>query len=218
MTSTKNYRKIGRTNTAWQRLEWQYQGLCYKKENAHMKKQKAPEIEMTIEQFFDKYYFRFIDYCKIRFSGAEIEGLVEDAFLSLWKHWEQLNSHAEFVLFVWTKKAIHLIAKAQYRKRAQEPLLVELDEQADAASGLQREEDGIIEQETYRQYIDQINERLSPSDRRLFDCYIIKEMSVRQTAQALSKSEKAVSVGLVRLRVRLRDRILPEILTNTSFP
>ena len=189
-----------------------------------MKKQKASALDMTFEQFFDKYYFWFVDYCKVRFSEGALEGTVEEAFLSLWKHWDQLNSHAEFVLFVWTRNAIQLISKAHYRKRGKEPLLVELDGQTDV-NGRQSEgepplseEDRIIERETYRRYIEQIKERLSPADRQLFDCYMIRELSVRQTAAALSKSEKAVSVALVRLRARLRNRILPEILTNTSFP
>lgn len=189
-----------------------------------MENPKSPAAsEIAYEPFFEKYYFRYVNYCNARSSGEDAEDIVMEAFAELWKHWDELDSHAEFVLCSWIKKAIALISKAHYRKRAKDPAFVELDGPTD--EGHPRElqdpapsvEDRVVENETYRQYLAEINKRLSPTDRDLFDCIVLREMSIRETAKVLSKSEKAVSVGVTRLRAKLRDRILPEILPKHAF-
>ena len=179
--------------------------------------------EMTFEQFFDQYYKRLAAYCRAVSPGEDPDDLVEEAFIALWKHWGQLESHAEFVLFTWTKKAIAFGAKAAYRKRAKGPALVSLEEQIDEGRPIVMEdaapsvEDSVVEDETYRQYLAEINKRLSPTDQRLFECVILSELSIKETAQALSKSEKAVSVAVTRLRARLRDKVLPEVLPRYTL-
>lgn len=186
-------------------------------------RKKHDALEMTYEQFFEKYYHRLVDYCNIYSPSEDSEDVVMNAFATLWKHWDKLESHAEPVLFVWTKRAIALISKAHYRKRAKEPTFVEFSEQIDE-SHLQAMpdttpsmEESVVENETYQQYLAEINKRLSPKERQLFDCIIIKEMSIKETANHLAKTEKAVSVGITRLREKLRCRILPEVLPKTSL-
>lgn len=180
-------------------------------------------LEMTFEQFFDQYYKRFVEYCRAVSPGEDPDDLVEEAFVALWKHWAQLDSHAEFVLFTWTKKAIAFGTKAAYRKRAKGPALVSLEEKIDGGDSLAMQdaapsvEDSVVENETYRQYLAEINKRLSPTDQRLFECVILNELSIKETAQALSKSEKAVSVAVTRLRARLRDKILPDVLPKHTL-
>lgn len=175
-------------------------------------------LEMTYEQFYEKYFYFFVDYCKAHSFTDEPEDIVEDAFAELWEHWDSLNSHAEFVLFKWVKEAIALIVKAYYRKRAKYPVFVESNEQIDknypqTANDFELSlEDDIIEKETYQYYLNEVRKRLSPKDCQLFDCIMIKKMSIKETAARLSKSEKAVSVGATRLRAKLRSRILPEII------
>lgn len=186
-------------------------------------RKKHDAIEMTYEQFFSKYYHRFVDYCNIYSPSEDSEDVIMDAFATLWKHWDELESHAEPVLFVWTKKAIALITKAHYRKRSKAPAFVEFSEQIDEnypqamPDTAPSMEESIVENETYQQYLSEINKRLSPKERQLFDCIIIKEMSIRETANHLSKTEQAVSVGIVRLREKLRCKILPEILPKHAF-
>lgn len=185
------------------------------------KSHDTPKI--SYEQFFEKYYHRFADYCTVRSPGEDAEDIVMDAFTALWRHWDELDSHAEAVLCSWIKKAIALLSKAHYRKRATEPAFVELDKPVDEGYPLELQdtsppvEDRVVENETYKQYLAEINKRLSPADRELFDCMVMREMSIRETAKALSKSEKAISVGMTRLRTKLRDRILPEILSKQSL-
>lgn len=187
----------------------------------HNKSHDAPEI--TYEKFFEKYYHRFVDYCTVHSPGEDAEDVVMDAFAALWKRWEELDSHAEFVLCAWVKKAVALLSKAHYRKRAAEPTFVELDKQPDEGHPQELPdtsppvEESVVEDEVYKQYLAEINKRLSPADRELFDCVVLREMSVREAAKTLSKSEKAVSVGMTRLRAKLRNRVLPEILPNHAF-
>ena len=187
-----------------------------------MENQTVPTPDMTFEQFFDQYYFRFVDYWKVRTPGDDAEELVQEAFVSLWEHWDRLESHAEFVLFSWTKKALALLSKANFRKRAKEGAPLEFDERIDEAyPQVMREaepsvEESVVENEAYRQYLAEINKRLSQSDRRLFAC-MIRSMSLKETAKALSKSEKAISVGISRLREKLRRKILPEILPKENL-
>lgn len=172
--------------------------------------------EMTFEQFFDRYYHRLAAYCRTISPGEDPDDIVEEAFIALWKHWEQLDSHAEFVLFTWAKKAVALGAKAACRKQAKQPASVPLDEQPieDPAPSV---EETVVEDEIYRQYLAEINKRLSPTDRQLFECVMLNKLSVQETARALSKSEKAVTVAVSRLRARLRDKILPEVLPKHTM-
>lgn len=181
-------------------------------------------IEMTFEQFFEKYYFSFfVNYCKVHLHVDNYEDLAEEAFIELWKHWDKLDSHAEFVLFVWVKNAVMLMSKSYHRKQAKEPKFIEFNEYVDDLfPHLNLDlnpsmEERFAEDETYQYYLTEINKQLSPNDQQLFRCMIVNKMSIRETAAHLSKSEKAVSVAITRLRVRLRRTILPEILPNTPL-
>lgn len=182
---------------------------------------KKHSAEMVFEQFFDRYYKRFVEYCRAVSPGEDPDDLVEEAFVALWKHWEQLESHAEFVLFTWTKKAIAFGAKAAYRRRAKAPISLD-GQQEEGTPGEIRDpspsvEDFVVEEEAYRQYLAEIYKRLSPTDCRLFELVMLEKRSIKEAACALSKSEKAVSVGVTRLRARLRDKILPEVLPKQAL-
>lgn len=186
-------------------------------EKGHNKKRISPE--MTFEKFFEKYYFDFfVNYCKVSLHVDNYEDVAEEAFVELWKHWDELDSHAEFVLFTWTKKAAELLSKSHRRKQAKEPIFVEFNECIDdillrmTTSIRNSMEDSIVENEIHQYYLAEINKRLSPKEQQLFSCIIINKMSIRETAHILSKTEKAVSVAITRLRVKLRNKILPEII------
>lgn len=179
--------------------------------------------EMTFENFFEKYYFDFfVNYCKFSLHVDNYEDVAEEAFVELWRHWDELDSHAEFVLFTWTKKAAELLSMSHHRKHAKEPIFVEFNECIDdiplrMSTDLRYSmEESFVEKETYKYYLAEINKRLSPKEQQLFSCIIINEMSIRETAHILSKSEKAVSVAITRLRVKLRSKILPEIFPKSS--
>ncbi len=147
------------------------------------------------------------------------EDVAEEAFIELWKHWNKLDSHAEFVLFTWVKNAVTLISKSYRRQQAKEPNITEYNESIDDYFSKKNPapsmEESIVEEETYQYYLDEINKQLSSNDQQLFHCVIIKKMSIKETADYLAKSEKAVSVVISRLRVKLRRQILPEILQKS---
>ncbi len=190
-----------------------------------MKKERSKtknSSEMSFEQFFEKYYFHFfVNYCKVHLHVDHSEDVAEEAFIELWKHWDKLDSHAEFVLFTWVKKAVTLISKSYRRKQAKEPNFTEFNECVDdrfsQINFAPSMEECIVEEETYQNYLNEINKQLSPNDQQLFHCMVIKKMSIKETATHLSKSEKAVSVAITRLRVRLRRQILPEVLQTSPI-
>ena len=70
-------------------------------------------------------------------------------------------------------------------------------------------EDHVIERETYATYLQQIRERLNANERNLFDCVIVGELTVRQTADRLHMKENTVKVSLCRL---------PELLPASALP
>lgn len=188
-----------------------------------MEKDKTKSVtsrKMTFEEFYKKYYFRLVEYCTyLAYVSSDMsEDIAEEAFLELWRHWDQLESHAEFVLLTWTKKAVVLLCKAQCRKKANEPIYVEFDERIDEeilrdSQNLESlMENQIIENDAYLQYLSEINKRLTSNEQQLFQCLVVREMSVKKAAKYLSKSEISVKVGATRLRAKLRNKILPEIL------
>lgn len=178
--------------------------------------------DMTFEQFFKKYYYWFLDYCLVRSLVGEPEDIVADAFVALWEHWEELNSHEEFVLIAWVKKAVSFVSMSNYQKRAKRPATVEFDENLDeyyprATKDLQLSmEDRVVEEDAYQRYLADIRQRLSSKEWQLFDYMILQKLSIRETASKLGKSEKAVSVDITRLRAKLRKQILPKIFPDFS--
>ena len=184
----------------------------------------AASRELTFEEFYEKYYLKLVDYCSFLSSlpNSSAEDISEDVFVELWKHWNNLESHAEFVLLSWTKKAAFLLSKAQRRKSANEPVCVEYNEQIveehlrGAKEAVSSMEEQITENAAYLHYLSRIEKRLSLKENLLFDCLVVKGMTVKETAILLSVSEATVKVSFTRLRAKLRNKILPDILP--SYP
>lgn len=188
------------------------------------KGEKNSSEELSFDDFYRKFFAHFVRYCRAAFrvSPADAEEIVEDAFVALWKHWGDLQTHTEVGLHVWLTRSIRLLATAFFRKKAREPEAMEFDRLVEEAEKDPERrasaEDHVVEQETYAAYLKEIRARLNNTERNLFDCVIIGDLTVRQTADRLQMKENTVKVSLCRLRKKLRERILPELLPTSAPP
>ena len=180
--------------------------------------------ELSFDDFYRRSFQNLLRYCRAsaRLSAADAEEIVEDAFVALWKHWGELETHTEIGLHVWTTRSIRLLTAAFFRKKAREPEPMDFEQLIEEAERDPERrasaEDHVIERETYATYLQQIRERLNANERNLFDCVIVGELTVRQTADRLHMKENTVKVSLCRLRKKLRERILPELLPASALP
>lgn len=185
---------------------------------------KRSSEELTFDDFYHRFFAHFVRYCRASFrvSAADAEEIVEDAFVALWKHWGELETHTEIGLHVWISRSIRLLASAFFRKKSHEPELMDFDRLVEEAEKDPERrasaEDQVVEQETYATYLKEIRARLSATERNLFDCAIVGQLTVRQTADRLQMKENTVKVSLCRLRKKLRERILPELLPASALP
>lgn len=185
---------------------------------------KRATEELTFDEFYRQFFAHFIHYCRAAFrvSPVDAEEIVEDAFVELWKHWSSLETHTEIGLQVWLTRSIRLLATAFFRKKSREPEAMDFEQLVEEAEKDPERrttaEDSVIERETYATYLKEIRARLNATERNLFDCVIVGQLTVRQTADRLHMKENTVKVSLCRLRKKLRERILPDLLPASALP
>lgn len=181
--------------------------------------------EISFESFYRQYYAGTVSYCHHSFGIGEsdAEDIVSDAFSELWRQWQRLDNHSSPILLAWIRKTVKYMAYSFNRKRAREPITVELgawiaeeEEARPSADHASISEETAAEEQLYHTYLVSIRQRLSPKQRRLFDCVMVEHHDISTAAYLLGLKENTVKVGLRRLRAKLRRDILPDILKERN--
>ena len=103
------------------------------------------------------------------------------------------------------------------RKKAKDPVVMEVGEwishedEQDIPNHNDTQDQFIDDEEVYLAYIDAVRQRLSPSQKAIYDCIIVNNNDVATAARILHMNENTVKVALKRLRKRIKDKILPDI-------
>ena len=179
-------------------------------------------LEQSFEAFYRQYYAQMVSYCYHTFQicQPDSEDLVDEAFTQLWQQYGEFDNYSLPVLIAWTRKTIRYLAYSYHRKEASAPIIVELGQwiAAEEAQGsdmvTELTDDPIQNEQAYQAYLHQIRAQLNSRQLRLFQCIIIEKNDVASTARLLGMKENTVKVGLKRLRHKLKNEILPDLLKN----
>lgn len=173
--------------------------------------------EISFDTFYIQYYSAMVSYCCHSFglTGPDAEDAVGEAFTRLWSRWESIDPRTLPVLLAWIRKTVRNLSYDRNREIARKKT-VELGEwiageEADPSACLI--EDIVFGEQLYQGYLEQIRNKLSPRQRLLFDCIVIRKMDIPAAAKLLNRKEHSVRVALYRLRKKLKTDILPEILS-----
>lgn len=178
--------------------------------------------ELLFEEFYKIYYNRFLNYCTISFGidESDAEDIVQNAFLALYQSWDTFDTHTEPGLFVWMRKTIKYMVYTYNRKKAKDPVIIEVGEwishedEQDISDNSATPDQFTDDEEAYLAYIDAIRQRLSPSQKAIYECVIVNKNDVTTAAKILHMNENTVKVALKRLRKRIKDKILPDIFSK----
>ncbi len=154
--------------------------------------------ELVFEDFYKLYYNRLLNYCTISFgiNESDAEDIVQNAFLELHKEWVTFETHTEPGLFVWMRKTIKYMAYTYNRKKAKDPVVMEIgewiskDDEQVISSSNDTHDLLIDDEELYMSYIDAIRQRLSPSQKAIYECIIVNKNGIVKKC-AVGKSPKS---------------------------
>lgn len=184
--------------------------------------------ELSFPMFYKREYAQMLLYCLLllrKYSEkkhepdrADAEDIVADAFTVLLSVWDTFFPHTEPVLTAWIQKTVKNKVYTFLKNRAKSPPTVELQEWLEKEE--ERPEDGADEpppdpekdELLYIKYLAAVRERLNKKQQRLFDCVIVRKKTAAEAARLLSMKENTVQVSLYRMRKKIREKILPEIL------
>lgn len=157
--------------------------------------------EMSFEEIYRHDYSLMLRYCTHKIGNNDAEDIVSEAFILLYQKWDGIDSHEEGILRSWLFRAINFKCLEYSRKKQKRELLLDLD------SVLQDREyiDSEHEYREYLRYLSDILTILTPLEEKVFECIVIKEMTIKETSVHLNKTQVNVRVTWLRIRKRLRE-------------
>ncbi len=178
-------------------------------------------LEISFEAFYRKYFSRMVSYAHYMFGlpPSDAEDIAENAFIELLNRWSSLQTHTETGLLIWIRKTVKYMSYTLNRKKNKEPLIlsleewITLEETSDPCSFSL--EDHFLNNEMFTQYLDEIRKYLNSKQLQLFEYAVVMQYDVPTTAKLLGLSNNTVKVSLKRLRAKLKNEILPEILNGS---
>ena len=160
---------------------------------------------LGIERALDQYGGAVKTICRSILSGypqEEVEEAISDTFVGLWKSREKIRLTEDSGLKSYLYGIARITALDRKRKLAREKKTVDLDEVREIAAQGNLEETAVknLEYEMLYQLIQEMGE----PDRDIFIYKYQNDFSMKEIAQRLSLSVKAVENRLMRGRQRLK--------------
>ena len=86
--------------------------------------------EKTFDEIYRLHYQTILEYCYYKVNGnlSLAEEFTHDVYMLLWSRWNDLRSHCEPVLLIWLKTTAKNTLSNYYRKKKQEPNLINYEE------------------------------------------------------------------------------------------
>ena len=138
-------------------------------------------------------------------SLHEAEDIASEAFLLMFQKWDTLEHHTKAAMYKWAALTAKNLLRNRRKKKNREPIILSWEQDLTPAQMPKAEDPSEIgsAEEEYARCADRLMSALSPSERELFACKILRRMSDAETAAHLH-----ISVSLLRTRwSRLRRKI-----------
>ena len=162
---------------------------------------------MTYDDAFRKYYSVIVKYCASRVDWSSAEDVASDAFLILYRKWDELRSHENKVLLVWLYRTADNLIKEMWRARkieivsmSDETVTRQVEQKLQEAEEIDAYEE-IIRSE---RYVLDIKKELKDGEWQLFEYIVVKKYSYRKVAEILNLSVAAVKMRWYRLQAKMR--------------
>jgi len=161
-------------------------------------------------QHYDRRIFRMAK--QITQNDDDAEDVLQESFLKAYTHLDDFQGNSKF--YTWLVRIAVNEALMKLRKRRSDRT-VPLDEPIDTGEDEMVREIAVWDEnpeETYSreelaQILDQAIQSLKPAYRTVFILRDIEELSIEETAEALSLSISAVKSRLLRARLQLREKL-----------
>ena len=181
-------------------------------EAALVARAKAGDMEAFSElvQHYDRRVFRMAK--QITQNDDDAEDVLQESFLKAYSHLDDFQGNSKF--YTWLVRIAVNEALMKLRKRRSDRT-VPLDDPIDTGEDSVVREIAVWEDNPEQKYsreematlLDQAIQSLKPAYRTVFVLRDIEEMSIEETAEALSLSISAVKSRLLRARLQLREKL-----------
>jgi RNA polymerase sigma-70 factor (ECF subfamily) len=181
-------------------------------EAALVARAKAGDMEAfsDLVQHYDRRVFRMAK--QITQNDDDAEDVLQESFLKAYSHLDDFQGNSKF--YTWLVRIAVNEALMKLRKRRSDRT-VPLDDPIDTGEDSVAREIAVWEDNPEQKYsreemasiLDQAVQSLKPAYRTVFILRDIEEMSIEETAEALSLSISAVKSRLLRARLQLREKL-----------
>jgi RNA polymerase sigma-70 factor (ECF subfamily) len=181
-------------------------------EAALVARAKAGDMDAFSElvQHYDRRVFRMAK--QITQNDDDAEDVLQESFLKAYSHLADFQGNSKF--YTWLVRIAVNEALMKLRKRRSDRT-VPLDDPIDTGEDSVIREIAVWEDNPEQRYsreemaalLDQAIQSLKPAYRTVFVLRDIEEMSIEETAEALSLSISAVKSRLLRARLQLREKL-----------
>jgi RNA polymerase sigma-70 factor (ECF subfamily) len=181
-------------------------------EAALVARAKAGDMDAFSElvQHYDRRVFRMAK--QITQNDDDAEDVLQESFLKAYSHLDDFQGNSKF--YTWLVRIAVNEALMKLRKRRSDRT-VPLDDPIDTGEDSVIREIAVWEDNPEQRYsreemaalLDQAIQSLKPAYRTVFVLRDIEEMSIEETAEALSLSISAVKSRLLRARLQLREKL-----------
>ena len=163
-------------------------------------------MEEKFEDIFRACYPPIVKYLQSakQLSLHEAEDIASEAFLLMYQKWDTLTYHTKAAMYKWAALTANNILRNRQRKEQRRPLILSWEQ--DITPSMMPQEDPAAYEtsvEAYESCLASLMAALSPPERELLTCKILRRMSDEETAVYLN-----ISLGTMRTRwSRLRKKI-----------
>lgn len=162
---------------------------------------KAIDIDQVIDDFYNYIYIVIKNSVNITITDEDIEEIISDVFVALWKNYENLNETLDIKAYlVGISKNI---IKNRYRKTQLNISISEFEEKIISNYNVE-EKIEIIEQE---KEIEATLKTLKKTEYNVFILYYYESRSIKEISEILNISISNVKVILHRVRKKIKKNL-----------
>lgn len=163
-------------------------------------------MEEKFEDIFRACYPPIVKYLQSakQLPSHEAEDIAGEAFLLMYQKWDTLTHHTRPAMYKWAALTANNILRNRQRKAQRQPIILSWEQ--DVTPSMMPQEFEIeqeSEEEAYAKCVASLMAILTPAERELFTCKILRRMNNEDTAAYMN-----ISTGTMRTRwSRLRKKI-----------
>ena len=175
------------------------------------------EQNITFDYIYKQLYDPVCKYCAVKLGDLAYcaEEAADDAFLLLYQKWDEIENRTKNSYYSWLLKTADFKVKELLRKERRNPQTIAIDDgengtlNENSICSAVNEIDELIENNSYLNYLEIINDALDDKERQIFDCIAIQNYTVNKSAEICGMKPGALYMRWMRMKKKLSKLILP---------